>query len=168
MNHSFSYFEQAINRVAMRREGMPQGEVVLNRLLYYVARTLDDRYDQFLADYGLSTTSFLALAMIYSSETQSLNPSDLSDALISSRTNVPRPSNELAQAGWVDRRPSSEDRRRVELSMTKAGNALLERVFPGIWAHTTRQWIGLTRAELKELERLLRKLLGNLGGVTAT
>jgi MarR family transcriptional regulator, negative regulator of the multidrug operon emrRAB len=168
MNHTFAFFEQGINRVAMRHPGLPQDQVVLNRLLHFVVRTLDDRYDRFLATYGLNSTSFLALAMIYSSEGNRLNPSDLSDALISSRTNVTRLSNELTEAGWVDRRPSSEDRRRVELSMTGAGSALLETVFPDIWAHITRQWTGFTKAELKELERLLRKLLGGLSGSAET
>lgn len=162
MNHSFSYFEQGIKRVGRRLSGMPEDKVILNRLLFFAVRELDDRYNDFLAAYGLNSTSVLALAMIYSSEDGTLNPSDLSDALSSSRTNVTRLSDDLTEAGWVDRRASKEDRRRVELSLTEAGKALLETALPGIWEHITRQWSGLTPAELKEFDRLLRKLLASM------
>ena len=162
MNHAFSYFEQGIKRVCERVPGMPEDRVVLNRLLFFAVRALDDRYNEFLANFGLNSTSFLALAMIYSSEGSKLNPSDLSDALLSSRTNVTRLSDELTEAGWVERRSSTQDRRRVELSLTDAGTRLLENVLPGIWQRITQQWSGLTAAELKEFDRLLRKLIAGM------
>ena len=162
MDHAFSYFEQGIDRVARRLSGMPQDRVVLNRLLFFVVGELDDSYNRVLADHGLNSTRFMALAMIYSSENNKLNPSDLSDALISSRTNVTRLGNELAEAGWVKRRPSTADRRRVELSLTRAGKTLVEKVLPGLWAHIARQWSGFSAAEVKEFDRLLRKLLVGL------
>lgn len=162
MNHAFSSFELGIKRISQRVAGMPEDRVVLNRLLFFAVRALDDRYNEFLADYGLNSTSLLALAMIYSSAEGKLNPSDLSDALLSSRTNVTRLSDELAEAGWVERRSSTQDRRRVELSLTGAGISLLEMVLPGIWQQITRRWSGLTAAELKEFDRLLRKLVAGM------
>jgi MarR family transcriptional repressor of emrRAB len=162
MNHAFSYFEQGIHRVAERLAGMPEDRVVLNRLLFFAVRELDDSYNQFLAGHGLNSTSFMALAMIYSSEQNKLNPCALSDALISSRTNVTRLGDELVNAGWVKRQPSTEDRRRVDLSLTKSGRVLVEKVLPGIWDHIARLWSDFSKAELRELDRLLRKLLHGL------
>jgi MarR family transcriptional repressor of emrRAB len=163
MDHDFSFFEQGIERIARRLPGMPRQRVVLNRLFFFVFKELDERYNQRLADYGLNSTAFLALAMLYSSEEAALNPSDLSDALISSRTNVTRLADELVRAGWVARQPSKDDRRRVELSLTAAGAALVEGVLPVIWDLVRVQWTEFSQAEIVEFDRLLRKLLVGLG-----
>ncbi|MGE5320928.1 MAG: MarR family transcriptional regulator [Hyphomicrobiaceae bacterium] len=163
MDHAFSFFELGIDRISQRLPGMPKDRVVLNRLFFFVFKELDDLYNQRLADYGLNSTAFLALAMLYSSEGAPLNPRDLSDALISSRTNVTRLSDELVSAGWVERQASTEDRRRVELSLTAAGSALVERVLPVIWDLVREQWSDFSAAEVAEFDRLLRKLLTGLG-----
>src|SRR3569832_1631770 len=91
---------------------MPQDRVVLNRLFFYVFKELDDVYNQHLSEFGLNSSSFLALAMILSSEDNRLNPSHLSDALIASRTNVTRLADDLVGSGWVSRKPCTQDRRR--------------------------------------------------------
>jgi MarR family transcriptional repressor of emrRAB len=163
MDHDFSFFELGIDRISRHLPGMPKDRVVINRLLFFVFKELDDSYNQRLADYGLNSTTFLALAMLYSSEGSQLNPCDLSDALISSRTNVTRLTNELVEAGWVKRQPSTEDRRRIELSLSKTGRALVERVLPVIWDLVRDQWSDFSSAEIVEFDRLLRKLFAGLG-----
>lgn len=169
MEHEFSFFELGIDRISRRLPGMPRDRVVINRLFFFVFKALDDTYNRRLADYGLNSTTFLALAMLYSSEDSPLNPCDLSDALIASRTNVTRLADELVGAGWVARKASTEDRRRVELSLTEAGSALVERVLPAIWDLVREQWSDFSAAEIAEFDRLLRKLLAGLGrpGTTA-
>jgi len=163
MNHEFSFFELGIDRISRRLPGMPKDRVVLNRLFFFVFKELDDRYNERLADYGLNSTAFLALVMLYSSEATPLNPRDLSDALISSRTNVTRLTDDLVGAGWVTRQASTEDRRRVELSLTDAGKGLVEKVLPVIWDLVSEQWSDFSVAEVIEFDRLLRKLLAGLG-----
>lgn len=163
MNHDFSFFELGIDRISRRLPGMPKDRVVLNRLFFFVFKELDDLYNQRLSGYGLNSTAFLALAMLYSSEGTRLNPCDLSDALISSRTNVTRLADELVGAGWVVRQASTEDRRRIELSLTEAGCALVESVLPVIWDLVREQWSDFSQAEIVEFDRLLRKLLAGLG-----
>ena len=163
MDHDFSFFERVIDNISSRLPGMPKNRVVLNRLFFYVFKELDDSYNQCLADYGLNSTSFLALAMLYSNEGTRFNPCDLSDALISSRTNVTRLVNELVGAGWVERQASTEDRRRIELSLTEAGSALVETVLPVIWDLVRDQWSDFSQVEMVEFDRLLRKLLAGLG-----
>jgi len=162
VNHNFSFFELGIERVFRRLPGMPRDRVVLNRLFFFLFKELDERYNRRLAAHGLNSTTFLALAMLYGSADSRLNPSDLSDALISSRTNVTRLADELVGAGWVDRQPSHEDRRRVELSLTAAGTSLVESVLPEIWAFVQEQWVDFSAAEVVEFDRLLRKLLAGL------
>jgi MarR family transcriptional repressor of emrRAB len=163
VNHDFSFFELGIERVARRLPGMPKHRVVLNRLFFFVFKELDELYNQRLAEHGLNSTAFLALVMLYSSEENRLNPCDLSDALISSRTNVTRLADDLVGAGWVGRQASTEDRRRIELSLTEAGRALVERVLPPVWDLVGEQWSDFSATEIAEFDRLLRKLLTGLG-----
>ena len=163
MTHDFSLFELGIDRVSRRLPGMPRDRVVLNRLFFFVFKELDERYNERLAEYGLNTTTFLALAMLYGNEGGRLNPRDLSDTLVSSRTNVTRLADEMVGAGWVDRQASTEDRRRVELTLTAAGHTLVENVLPVIWALVDEQWSDFSAAEVAEFDRLLRKLLTSLG-----
>jgi MarR family transcriptional repressor of emrRAB len=131
-------------------------------LFFFVFKELDDRYNQRLAEHGLNSTTFLALAMLYGNAGNRLNPSDLSDALISSRTNVTRLTDEMVSAGLVNRQASTQDRRRIELSLTEAGQVLIERVLPVIWALVDEQWSDFSAAEIVEFDRLLRKLMASL------
>lgn len=168
MNLDFSYFENGIDRIARQLPGMPQDRVVLNRLFFYVFKELDDVYNQHLSSFGLNSSTFLALAMILSSEDNRLNPSHLSDALIASRTNVTRLADELVNSGWVGRTSSRKDRRRVELSLTPDGRALILKTLPVIWRRIEQQWADFSPAEVTEFDRLLRKMLAGLGRFRAT
>lgn len=162
MNLDFIYFEKGIDRIARQLPGMPQYRVVLNRLFFYVFKELDDVYNKHLSEFGLNSSTFLALAMILGSEDNRINPSHLSDALIASRTNVTRLADELVAAGWVGRKPSTEDRRRVELSLSPDGRKLILRVLPVIWRQIEKQWTDFSPAEVAEFDRLLRKMLEGL------
>jgi MarR family transcriptional repressor of emrRAB len=158
----FAYFEQGIERISRQLPGMPQDRVVLNRLFFFLFKELEEVYNRLLAEFGLNSSSFLALAMLMGCEGNRLNPCDLSDALIASRTNVTRLADELVAAGWVARNPSTADRRKVELSLTEPGRALVLQVLPKVWKLIERQWAGFSAKEVAEFDRLLRKLLGGL------
>ena len=162
MNLDFSYFENGIDRIAQQLPGMPQDRVVLNRLFFYVFKELDDVYNQHLSSFGLNSSTFLALAMILSSENNRLNPCHLSNALIASRTNITRLADELVGAGWVARTPSTDDRRRVDLSLTPDGRMLILKTLPVIWHRIEQQWTDFSPAEVAEFDRLLRKMLAGL------
>lgn len=162
MDLDFTYFESGIARISGQLPGMPQDRVVLNRLFFCVFKDLDDVYNRHLSEFGLNSSTFLALAMILSSADNRLNPSHLSEALIASRTNVTRLADELVHAGWVSRKPSTHDRRRVDLSLTPAGRKLIQRVLPVIWQRIEQQWTDFSPDEVAEFDRLLRKMLESL------
>ncbi len=162
MNLDFTYFESGIAQISGQLPGMPQDRVVLNRLFFCVFKDLDDIYNQYLSEFGLNSSTFLALAMILSSAENRLNPSHLSDALIASRTNVTRLADELVNSGWVSRKPSTQDRRRVELSLTSSGRKLILRVLPVVWQRIEQQWTDFSPDEVAEFDRLLRKMLDSL------
>ena len=158
----FSYFEQSAERASRLIEGMPLDQVVLNRLLLFVVRELQERQNRFLTAYGMNSSNFLALAMILTGEKGRINPCDLSDTLMASRTNVTRVVDQLVAAGWVRRTSGENDRRRVHLSVTDQGLSVLEEILPKLWQGTATLWGIFTAEEQAQMNRLLRKLLARL------
>lgn len=162
MDSQFSHFEKRIRRVAERNPGMPTGNVTLTRMFFYIFKALEDNANHFLAEYGLNNTHYIALMMIYSSEGNMLNPCKLSESLLSSRANITRLMDELVVNGWVERQGSTEDRRRVELSLTPDGVALVEKILPRNWERINDLWAEFSAEEIKLTEKMLRKLLSRI------
>lgn len=79
--------------------------------------------------------------------------SDLADARNISRPAVSNGVDALVQKGLVARTPDQEDRRRISLSLTAAGNALLDSVF-----QNTREWMKASMVDLsaEELDAAVR------------
>lgn len=167
MENQFSHFEERIRRVAEKNPGMPTENVTLTRMFFYVYKAMEDSANHFLAEYGLNNTHYIALMMIYSSEGNMLNPCKLSDALLSSRPNITRLTDELVENGWVERQGSTEDRRRVELSLTPVGTALIEKILPRNWERIDHLWSEFSAEEIKLTGNMLRKLLSRIGQVDA-
>ncbi len=166
MTSSFEPFEERINRFTGLHPGSPRNEIVLNRLFFHVFKLAQERQNQNLSSFGLNGTTWLALIMIHATDENAIHPCDLSYAMTSSRTNITRLADELVEKGWVSRNASSEDRRRIELSLTEAGKNLVETVLPHQWQHYREVWSALDAEEIETFGRLLRKLLGRLDEIT--
>jgi DNA-binding MarR family transcriptional regulator len=65
----------------------------------------------------------------------------------------------LEEAGWIERRRSTEDRRRVEASLLPEGRDLLTRLDQLVLELHARQFANLDPEELTDLDRLLSKSL---------
>jgi MarR family transcriptional repressor of emrRAB len=167
MDSQFSHFEKRIRRVAERHPGIPTGNVTLTRMFFYVYKAMEDSANQFLAEFCLNNTHYIALMMIYASENNMLNPCKLSESLLSSRANITRLMDELVENGWVERQGSTEDRRRVELSLTPAGVALVEKILPRNWERINHIWADFSAEEIESIGSILRKLLSRVGQVDA-
>ncbi len=162
MIQDFSYFEQVIHRASRQLPEMPRNRIVLNRLLFFISKDLDDLYNRRLEEWGLNTSSFLVLALLMGSEDNRLNPCNLGDALVTPRTNITRLTDEMVAAGWVTRNPSVEDRRRIDLSLTESGKALFLQSLPTLWELIEKQWADFDPEEVVTLDRLLRKMQRSL------
>jgi MarR family transcriptional repressor of emrRAB len=162
MSSSFKLFETKINHFASLHADAPKSEIVLNRLFLHVSKLFYDRQNLYLARFGLNTTSWSVLVMIYSTPGNVLNPCELSDALVSSRTNITRLSDELVKKGWIERCASTRDRRRVLLSLSDEGRRLIETVFPIQWQFLKELWSGFTQEEADAFGTFLTTLLHRL------
>ena len=136
---------------------------MLIRLTYHAFLSLDARLEAHFERHRLTTSSWLALMMIYCSARRRVTPSELSAAVIQSRTHMTRVADDLAEKGLIRRMPSMEDRRRVDLKLTAAGVRTIERLLPLTWSEYECALGAFTSAERRQLEGLLRRWLQHLG-----
>lgn len=163
MNPStFQPFESRIDEFSNRHPDAPKREIILSRLYFHVFKLINEKQNHRLSAFGLNSTSWFALIMIYSTTDNAINPCNLSYAMVSSRTNITRLSDELVEKGWVERHASGEDRRKIVLSLTPKGRQLVETVLPEQWRYYRELWAGFDAGELEQFETLLRKLLARI------
>jgi MarR family transcriptional repressor of emrRAB len=152
-------FNARIDHVGKKMPGQPRQQVFLTRLLYATFREMNDRLNSRLAAFGLNTTTMVPMTMIYSSPDNAIHPSELSHSIYSSKTNITRLTDELVSQGWVERRACMEDRRKVVLSLTPAGVALVEQALPAQWQDVREIWGVLSEGECAILQELFGKVL---------
>lgn len=76
------------------------------------------------------------------------------------RANMVTLINQLADIGLLDRQTAAEDRRALALTLTPAGEKMLEDCLKRIEAHEERMLSGLTAAERRTLIALLTRIEG--------
>jgi MarR family transcriptional repressor of emrRAB len=162
MDSSFEPFESRIESFSKAHPDAPKREIILGRLYFHVFKQYNERQNLHLSRFGLNGSSWFALVMLYSTPENAINPCELSYAMVSSRTNITRLSDELVEKGWVERSASGEDRRKIVLSLTTRGRELVETVLPHQWDYYEQLWSGFDSDEIGQFESLLRKLLSKL------
>ena len=139
MDSSFTPIEQMLKFRASRHEDFPYQEILLTRLCMHMQSKLLENRNKMLKAQGINETLFMALITLESQENHSIQPSELSCALGSSRTNATRIADELEKRGWIERRESDNDRRCLH-----------------------HLWSALSTTEKDQLEQITRKLLSRL------
>lgn len=125
MDSSFTPIEQMLKFRASRHEDFPFQEILLTRLCMHMQGKLLENRNKMLKAQGINETLFMALITLESQENHSIQPSELSCALGSSRTNATRIADELEKRGWIERRESDNDRRCLHLQLTEKGYQFL-------------------------------------------
>ena len=139
-------------------QGSDMGDIgitVLIRLHYALMLTLMNRA---LEPFGLIHVSYITLMSLSASPGASANPSELCRWIGETRANMTRICDELVAKGLVRRVPSPEDRRRVDLSLTEQGAALLRQAVPVVREGHARLMSCLDAQEKKTLSHLLTRL----------
>jgi MarR family transcriptional regulator, negative regulator of the multidrug operon emrRAB len=162
LESSFTPIENMIKSLASRHQNYPLREITLTRLALLINNKLLENRNKNLKNRGINETLFNALLTLSARETQSIQPSELSLALGSSRTNATRIADELEKRGWIERKESNNDRRCLNLHLTEAGQHFLDELLPPQHQSLISIWSGFTSEEQAQLEGLYRKLLDNL------
>ena len=117
---------------------------------------MNERLARMLAPYQLSNVGYFAMMMLYSRPENLANPSELCDATGETRGNMTRICDELVEKGWMQRVPNPDDRRRVDLSLSKSGMKLLNDIVPKLGQKSADFYkTNFSKAEKATLQQLL-------------
>jgi DNA-binding MarR family transcriptional regulator len=91
-----------------------------------------------------------------------LNPTALREATMLSSGGMTKRLDRMAEAGLVERRPDPSDRRGTLVTLTRKGGTVVNRAVETHVDNERRLLAGLTRADRRALNDVLRKLLRTL------
>ena len=136
---------------------------VLGRLNEASGVVSRERLEPVFASFGLQAGEFDVLATLRrSGAPYALTPTALYEATMMSSGGMTARIDRLEKAGWVERRKNPTDRRGTLVALTEQGRTLIDEA---VTAHVENEKAilkALTKAEQKELGRLLAKLLEGL------
>lgn len=159
--HTMQAAERAHRRAAGGGGGM--GDVAIYILVRSCNVMMAERLGHLLEPHQLTGLGYITMMALYSRPENLANPSELSDATGETRGNMTRICDELVDKGWMRRVPNPDDRRRIDLSLTDAGMALLDRIAPRLRQDADdfyRRTFG--KAEKAALQHLLTQLSAGL------
>ncbi len=159
---SFLPTEQRLAVTRQRYPAFPRDPAVLIRLIKHIFKRVHDDANAMLRPYGINHPEYNLLMMLYGTEGNALHPTELADASGEKSANITRLTNELAEKGLIARRASAEDRRKITLTLTPKGIALIESFLPDVCALLEYQVGELQAKDMAQLERLLKKFLAQL------
>ncbi len=160
------HVEQGIQRISRRVAKVPAAESLICRAITILGRDLATRFDALLAPSGLSEIEFRVLLALVGRD-GSAHPGELCGSLAQSPANMTRVSDLLVERGLVTRVFSEQDRRRVVIELTAAGDALVREVLPQLFATTRTLFQDFTAAEKVRLLGDLKRIFAALDAADA-
>ena len=115
------------------------------------------------AEIGFSLGQYTALSAIATSEADTVTPASLADHLGISRSTTTNLLDELESEDLIQRVRRRDDRRKVNVALTKEARRRLKAFLPDHWRRISKTLGVLSQEEQKELIRLLQKLSRALG-----
>ncbi|WP_448102863.1 MarR family transcriptional regulator [Luteibacter jiangsuensis] len=160
---AFAPTEARLDVTRAKYPDFPRRPAVLVRLIKHLFKEVHDEANAQLRPYGINHPEYNILMMLYGSPDNSMHPSALADAAGEKSANITRLTTQLCEKGYVARSGSDADRRKVTLTLTPEGLALIDGFLPGIIALLHKQTRNLTAGEQDQLELLLKKMLAGFG-----
>jgi MarR family transcriptional regulator, negative regulator of the multidrug operon emrRAB len=164
--------EAGVRRIAARTPGTVVTDTMILRITTLLGRGLSARLEEHLKPTGLSELEFRALLSLYSHD-GTVHPGDLCVSLAQSPANLTRVSDNLFERDLITRELSDQDRRRMVMRITRAGEKLVRALLPQMSAFTRelfKQFPERDRARLlADLKRLVLALdsMAGKGSVAA-
>lgn len=113
-----------------------------------------------LAPYNLAPEQNLIMMLLW--EKDGLTQNQLVEALTKDKTNIARMAASLENKGFVKRINCDKDRRSIRLYLTETGKELGKDIIPIAEQFDTVVCNGITKDELEQLEKLLKKMNANV------
>jgi MarR family transcriptional repressor of emrRAB len=158
----FTATEERIAITCDRYPEFPRRSATRIRLIKRIDKVVHDAANAALKPYGINHPEYNLLMMMYGAASGMVSPSELADAAGEKSANITRLTDHLCNKGLIARALSKDDRRKLELSLTRAGRNLIESFLPSICKLLDWQGRNLSETEQKQLEKLLKKMLEGL------
>ncbi|MGE8287704.1 MAG: MarR family winged helix-turn-helix transcriptional regulator [Stenotrophomonas sp.] len=162
---SFDPTEIRIDATCNRWPGFPREPAVLVRLVKGIYKSVHDHANAVLRDFDLCHAEYNVLMMLYGTPDRPVSPSELAGAATEKSANITRLTDLLCRKGLLERIPHPEDRRKLDLRLTREGVACVERMLPAMSGLLLQQVEGLNEAEQHQLEALLKKMLAGIDAI---
>jgi MarR family transcriptional regulator, 2-MHQ and catechol-resistance regulon repressor len=141
-----------------RYPGTPRQVLALNVYikLMRAADSVSHRLDPRLRRYGLTESQFGVLETLF--YVGSLSQRAIARKQLTSASNLTTVIDNLERAELITRRRDPSDRRKMTLTLSPGGRALIRRIFPGHVDAIVQEFAVLTPGEQVALGRLCKKL----------
>ncbi|MFD9789979.1 MarR family winged helix-turn-helix transcriptional regulator [Streptomyces sp. NPDC059070] len=147
-----------------RRPDLDVSPMAVIGRLTRLTRLIDAELRRTFARYELDPASFDVLATLRrSAPPHLLTPAELTRTSMVTSGAVSQRLDRLEGRGLVTRTPSPDDGRVVQVALTEAGRALIDRALPAHLATEERLLAALGRDRRDDLAEVLRELLVSLG-----
>jgi len=123
-------------------------------------KTLSENYLDFFKQYDLSGQQFNVLRILKGQKGKPANLATIQERMIHKNSNTTRLIDKLLLKGLVERKTCPENRRKIEISITKNGLDLLGTIDPELNKLEEKSLQPLTIEEAETLNILLEKLRG--------
>jgi len=138
----------------------------LEEYVFYLVAHVDHQYasgmSHTLARNGISRPMWRCLASL--AERNGASIGELGRMSLVKQSTLSRLLDRMEETGLIRRRPRRGDERITEIYLAPAGREMLARVLGIAGEVYARAVAGLSARELRELRRLLKRMLDNLGG----
>jgi MarR family transcriptional repressor of emrRAB len=148
----------AITRSHRRVASGSLGDTHISILIRLNQGLIMDWLNRHLAPFGVSNVCYFTMVMLHSTPRNLANPSELCRVTGETRGNMTRICDELVEKGLIQRITNAEDRRRVDLSLTDDGIALLRQIVPTLRKDIAVVYKAFSEDEKSTLVSLLVKL----------
>jgi len=124
----------------------------------YTSRFIEERITSLLKQFDLTNQQFNVLRILRGQKGKPANLSTLQERMIDKSSNTTRLVDKLLNKGMVERHVCEQNRRKVEIFITKDGQQLLKNLDPKIENINKNLIKNLSSTQLKELNELLDTL----------
>lgn len=128
-----------------------------NLNILYTQNLLNEDFNEILKPFDLSPEQFNVLRILRGQKGKPINMCDIQERMIAKTSNTTRLVDKLLLKGLVTREVCSENRRKMEITITKKGLDLLLELDPYVEQHDMKFAKNLSKDELELLNTLLEK-----------
>ena len=150
--------QSRLERSQQRHRDFPRDQAVLVRLVKLLHRLFNDRANDLLRGHGLNHPEYNVLIMLDGSP-EGLTAGELAEATCEKPANTTRLVDQLLAKGLVTRQACDQDRRKLRVMLSPAGEAMIDTVMPAIAAQLEGFFAAIPGADQARLEALLLQVV---------